>query len=460
MTNLDHAPTTPHQRSTVMAARRERIGHVVPETSIEARTLVLRFLMLRPAFGLLYQRDLTVLRHIRCSDLGLDDHVLADRHIESGLTITVLVGRNTAVMVQGGADSTRISILAHDPMDGGAVHGLVRATAARDRVRARSVPHRSTWQSARPSRRSNVDDGRRSRTEPLGPAGESVTSTASRRPSDPGVQDQHHTPDPNTSRATPTRARRSVRVASRTIVAAATVVAGLAIAACAPVPLPPVPGPNKPISTTTSIPNERCPLGAPASPYFSFLAVEDGCPVRWNPCRPIPWWFNPTGAVRPLSEIHAAFEQVANASGLTFEYRGATTRRSREWFESWEGYGLVVDFAEIPGSVVGLGGIAWSMDGVQRGMVQLDPTMMTSPNPVEARRQWLDLTLHEIGHAVGLHHVDHRSERMYPMLTDPFHGTFGGGDLQGLRHVGREQGCAGPAAQTSDAPVLRRVVAE
>lgn len=169
---------------------------------------------------------------------------------------------------------------------------------------------------------------------------------------------------------------------------------------------------------------------------------------------------NPDPERSQLAEIQSAFDQVAAGSGLRFEYRGTTATSSDEWMQTPVGFGVVVDFAEIPGSTVGFGGAMWTNGIAMKGRVQLDPTMQSSPNPVEARQQWLDLMLHEIGHAVGIDHVDHRSERMFPTTTRPFQGTFGNGDLQGLRHVGMDQGCAAAAPLTDRAPTRERVIAD
>src|SRR5690348_8932066 len=70
--------------------------------------------------------------------------------------------------------------------------------------------------------------------------------------------------------------------------------------------------------------------GGSALPTSVHYALEsngiDGGIARWNPCAPIPWQVNLTGAPRgALRVVSAAVHRVALASGLRFRYVGTTS---------------------------------------------------------------------------------------------------------------------------------------
>jgi hypothetical protein len=201
----------------------------------------------------------------------------------------------------------------------------------------------------------------------------------------------------------------------------------------------------------------------PAQPYgsmnFEFISTLNGTtsqPVRWDPCRPIHLVVNsadaPAGADRLLRE---AVAEVSAATGLTFSIEGPTTEQpsfSREAVDKAR-YGnrwspvLVVwtDPSEVPdlkGNIVGLAGPSEAPAGVAgdrhyvSGMVYLDGPDITRilKDPQGGRDEARSMVMHELGHLVGLAHVNARSELMYPVNWGQR--TFGEGDLEGLRRLG------------------------
>jgi hypothetical protein len=152
--------------------------------------------------------------------------------------------------------------------------------------------------------------------------------------------------------------------------------------------------------------------------------------------------------------ITAALARVSEVTGLQFVYDGGTdepTTRDREIFQpgrygdrwapvliAWE---TDVQNPELAGEIVGEGGsTAVSLgNGPQvlvTGTVSLDagqfPQILDRRNGTAIARA---IILHELGHLVGLGHVDDDQQLMYPKAQ----GTvldFAAGDLTGLAAVG------------------------
>ena len=205
------------------------------------------------------------------------------------------------------------------------------------------------------------------------------------------------------------------------------------------------------------------PLGVPAplvaaSDAYRFVAHQaDGTtPVAYDPCRPIHYVIRQQGQPAGGEQIvTAAVLRVSQATGLRFVYDGATSEaplRQRPSFQpkrygdrwapvliTWVTPNENPDFAA---DVTGLGGsAAMSRDGrpsaYVTGAVELDAAQMTSilrrANGNEVVRA---IVLHELGHLVGLDHVNAASQLMYPQ-SQPGVTDFGAGDLTGLAALGR-----------------------
>lgn len=204
-------------------------------------------------------------------------------------------------------------------------------------------------------------------------------------------------------------------------------------------------------STGAVTPNWALP-GDPNA--FSYLGARR---ARWNPCAPIRVKVNYAQA--PLANTRAHVEQalahIRAASGLTFTIVGDTNAYA------WPAPGyagadaetdLLISFGTqanttvpIAGNVVGMGGptfynttdYAGPVGLITKGQVILDV------NPAEYT--WNDARLanvlrHEIGHAVGMGHVNDTAQIMYPMVTPNL--TFGAGDYTNLsQNLGRSSGC-------------------
>lgn len=189
---------------------------------------------------------------------------------------------------------------------------------------------------------------------------------------------------------------------------------------------------------------------------YSFLQTQpgdDAVPVGWDPCREITYEVNTDGAPgsddAALAVVRSAVDEIASVTGLRWRYVGATDRRP-QWKERFVPVGrrepvLIAwadsrEVAELKGDVAGVGGaVAVAADGDRLRYVTGGVTLDTDVwgdlrRTVRGEAQQRALVLHELGHVVGLGHVDSEAELMYPDATGMT--GFGQGDLNGLVQLG------------------------
>lgn len=199
------------------------------------------------------------------------------------------------------------------------------------------------------------------------------------------------------------------------------------------------------------------PLGAPpdvshGSGSYAFMQTQRGSdrPVAYDPCRPIEYVVNdslaPAGADGLLE---SAIEEVSAATGLVFRSAGKTDQlpkqqpsalnpRRRPVIIAWTNPDAVTGLA---GTVAGLAGSTPGLDqyaGELRymtGMVALDAPQLTDVmTRTTGAAQVHAIIVHELGHLVGLQHVDDPGELMYPENTGRL--ELGPGDREGLAALG------------------------
>lgn len=205
------------------------------------------------------------------------------------------------------------------------------------------------------------------------------------------------------------------------------------------------------------------PLGTPAVPAFpgtsyAFLArQQDGTtPIAWDPCRPLHYVVRQAGA--PLDGdrlIAEAVRQISGATGLRFVDDGDTDefpapdrpsfqpeRYGDRWAPvliAWQSAEENADFAT---DVVGQArSISVSRGGGPEvyvtGQIRLDAQALSE---LTSRREGIALARsviqHELGHLVGLAHVDDPMEVMFPQANQVTT-QLGPGDLTGLAALGR-----------------------
>lgn len=205
--------------------------------------------------------------------------------------------------------------------------------------------------------------------------------------------------------------------------------------------------------SSVSIPGATDPNG------FRFKDIDPatGAPVRFDPCTPVGYVVNtahaPPGS---LVDIHSAIDKTSEATGIEFVYEGPTAEAphvDRPLLQP-ERYGrrwpplLIAWSPEDPSLFrehgVGVAANVFVANGAGRlvyvsGIIVMNATQQLSTG-FGAGRTWGKVILHEMGHIVGLAHVEDAAEVMNPsVVSSP--ASWGSGDLAGLRRLGSLAGC-------------------
>lgn len=179
------------------------------------------------------------------------------------------------------------------------------------------------------------------------------------------------------------------------------------------------------------------------STYAFILDGPDNRPVGWDPCEPIHYEVNPEGAPNDWEDIvESSVEEVEEASGFDFEYDGRTSDRNfgQRPVLDGETHPVLIAWADpdeepkLRGKAVGIGGSTPAQIGTRvrfvAGLVVLDAGA-ADQMMVGGRSRAQELILaHELGHVLGLDHVDDSGELMNPQYVGQ--DGFGDGDKRGL----------------------------
>jgi hypothetical protein len=205
------------------------------------------------------------------------------------------------------------------------------------------------------------------------------------------------------------------------------------------------------------------PLGEPLAPpagggpyLFANVQTDGVTPVAYDPCRPVHYVTRPDHAPPEGDElIRSAVARIREVTGLRFVDDGPTdeaTTTDREPFQParygdrWAPVLIAWETEEenpgLAGDRVGEGGSSSVSlgDGPKvyvTGILSLDatqlPGILAGRDGVDAVRS---IVLHELGHLVGLDHVDDASQLMYPEARRDV-ADFAAGDLTGLAALSR-----------------------
>lgn len=177
---------------------------------------------------------------------------------------------------------------------------------------------------------------------------------------------------------------------------------------------------------------------------YAFLNEDmlSGKPYTWSSCEPIRYVVNPEQAPRGWEDdLDDAISAVSDATGLEFVDEGLSDDgpddarirggRVEPVLISW------VRPDQVPAledDVVGVAGPQGRGRLYETGTVFLDAPAFIDMHARGERALATAVVMHELGHLVGLDHVDDDRQLMFPSTT--FQTTFGNGDLEGLMILG------------------------
>ena len=180
------------------------------------------------------------------------------------------------------------------------------------------------------------------------------------------------------------------------------------------------------------------------SSTYQFLQSDkiSGEPFRWSSCEPIRYVVNAEQAPGGWEDtLDRSLAEVSDATGLTFESEGSSddgpssSRAGRDEPKpvliSWV---TPQEEPQLEGSVVGVAGPGSIGDVYVTGTVFFDAPAFAEMERDGDESLQRAIVMHELGHLVGLDHVDDDRQLMYPSTT--FQTSFGNGDLEGLAILG------------------------
>ncbi|MET0838166.1 MAG: matrixin family metalloprotease [Marmoricola sp.] len=188
--------------------------------------------------------------------------------------------------------------------------------------------------------------------------------------------------------------------------------------------------------------------GDPDSYTFLDHQADSGAPITYSSCRPIPVEFNLNGVddqKTTRSILLEAMGEASAASHLNLVFAGDSMRRPRPGGATMQGYPVLIAFAdtaEMPtmDGAAGRGGSSWIEDGRSRryisGQIVLEKSYWNEHlDDWRGKETARAIVMHELGHVLGLGHVDDDHQIMSKSGSGTY--EYGAGDRAGLAILGR-----------------------
>jgi hypothetical protein len=178
--------------------------------------------------------------------------------------------------------------------------------------------------------------------------------------------------------------------------------------------------------------------------YAFLLTSRNGDATGWDPCQPIRFVVNPDDAPDDWQDIvESAVSATTEASGFELAYVGTSQARPLDGTDTIRGAPLLIswaDAAEVPGLAGHTFGVAYPHPLVLEtrsyfvsGVIVINEEASDWTSGPRAEPTAPLVLAHELGHILGLDHVDDRDELMNHSYVGQ--DGFGPGDRRGLWEV-------------------------